>query len=86
MTDQPDAKTLDLEEMQCYLILALDDDGDYIVAASSNLSLPTMGAFLGRAQTDLAIQIAGAGAYDAIKKVQSQTPKLVTPGRSGITQ
>lgn len=90
MSDQPEAKTLNLEEMRSYLLIGIDKDGEFVTAAPPDLSLPEMGMLLGRAQTDLNIQCAGLGAFQAMQRMKAQQiiqhPGRGPGGPGGITQ
>lgn len=72
-------QTLDLEELQAYLVIGIRKDGSSVTASSQGLTLPDMGMLLGRANTDLALHVAGAGAFDAMTKMQQAQGKIAMP-------
>lgn len=79
MSEQNEARTLDLEDLQAYLVIGIQKDGTSVTASSQGLTLPDMGMLLGRAYTDLALHVAGAGAFDAMQEMQQARGSIITP-------
>jgi len=79
VSEQNEARTLDLDDLQAYLVIGIQKDGTSVTASSQGLTLPDMGMLLGRANTDLALHVAGAGAFDAMQKMKQARGSIVTP-------
>jgi len=66
-----EAQELNLDDLQKYIIIGVTkDDGEVVIAASPQLTLPDMGMLLGRANTDLAMHVSRAGAFDGLVAFQ----------------
>lgn len=77
-------QSLNIDDLQMYVVIGVDKDGKPITASSQGLTLPDMGMLLGRALTDLMLHVSGAGSFDAMHKFQAAVQKarqggIVTP-------
>lgn len=84
MTDNlnQEPQALNIDDLQMYVVIGMDKNGKHVIASSQALTLPDMGMLLGRANTDLALHVAGAGAFDAMTKMQQAKGQIAThPGR-----
>lgn len=76
MTDTPTPKTVNLEDLENYIVVGVSKDGGTpIVAVSPNLTLPDMGMLVGRLVADLLIQTSGAGTFSAYQTMRSNHAK-----------
>ena len=70
------ATAVELDDLATYLVVGVHRDTHEVVAASSpSMTLPDMGMLLGRLITDLMVNVAGAGAFDAIRAARQQSQK-----------
>ena len=86
MTDNEklDTGVLDLEDLEHYVVLGVrKGTREAIVLASPKITAPEMGALLGRAQTNLNLQVAQAGMHAYVQHMQAHlkgSSPIIVPG------
>lgn len=71
-----DTKMIELDKMQAFYVLGLDEDGKHVTANSGNITLQDMASFLARARVDLDILIAKTAMEIARKEALASKPRI----------
>ena len=80
MDDKQDTGTLELDELEYYIVIGVEKEGrKSVTVASPNITLPDMGAMLGRLQANYQLQLTQAALhqYQEFLRKKAHTSQII---------